>query len=499
MLLKIVHIREFPVILQDTLNNPAMRERKLAVLLFTVAALMSLPAAAQLCSKNLMINFDFNKSELLTTETPKLDSLIKVIGNTKEAYLEIYGHTDAKGSNEYNFQLANERIKAVKAYLAEKTKGKTVSIKEYNFGEDRPLYSDKKKNLEGKNRRVEISFFALDSGMISFRKGWATFNAAKEYFAPCGVCGSRPDIFDYPVSATGSVSGVSTRDSIGRQLVTIGVSKFETFCIDQKGKCPTGFIRMPAQAYDKDMKFYVSVGEGPKMYWRQSPLKPFFDATKKEYVVRGINLCTGYYTCGKAVDSIVVNTSLLTRTSKMKIMSGNTELPMLMESDSMGVATCFDCAGTIKLIDSGVAKNGYAYWYNGPVNRFAARRKNSKIKHTLDLYYYTPVVSYTDSVIVIELLGDLGSERAKLNLPDIDTTISMKRYDKMDNQYTFKKPAHPYQIVVKKSKTEQYVITDDQIAAMGIYEEEAKTKFATFKKGDVKLELIPKKKRPGMR
>jgi hypothetical protein len=474
-----------------------MKSKFLAALPFLFSAFCCTDASAQLCNKNLMVNFESNKSDVLPTEAPKLDSLIKVISNTKESFLEIYGHTDAKGTEEFNFQLADQRIKAVKAYIADKTKGKTITIKEYNFGEDRPLYTDAKKNLEAKNRRVEISFFALDSGMVSFKKGWATFNVAKEYFAPCGVCGSRPDITDLSMDASGYVSGIRMRDSIGRQLVTIGVSKFETFCIDQKGKCPAGFIRMPAQAYDKDLRFYVSVGDGPKMFWRQSANKPFYDASKKEYVIRNVSLCSGYYTCGKAVDSIVVNTALLKRTTKMKVMSGKTELPLLMENDSMAVATCFDCAGTVELIDSGLAKNGYSYWYKGPIKRFAARRKNSKLNHTLDLYYYNPVVSYTDSVMVVELTGDLA-EHAKLNFPDIDSTINMKHYQKQDNVYTFKKPVQHYAITIKKDKTSQYVITDDQIATRGEYDDTEKVKYAKFKKTDAKLEQIEKKKKPMM-
>src|SRR5207253_1318196 len=143
----------------------------------------------------------------------------------------------------------------------------------------------------------------------------------------------------------------------------------------------------------------------------------------------------------------------------MKIMSGKTELPMLTVNDSTALATCFDCAGTLELIDSGLAKNGYSYWYKGPIKRFAARRRNSKLNHTLDLYYYQPVVSYTDSVMVIELPGEIA-EHAKLNFPDIDSTISLRHYQKMDDQFTFKKPVQHYIIVSKKSKTEQWQITD---------------------------------------
>jgi hypothetical protein len=97
--------------------------------------------------------------------------------------------------------------------------------------------------------------------------------------------------------------------------------------------------------------------------------------------------------------------------------------------------------------------------------------------------------------MVVELPGEIA-EHAKLNFPDIDSTISLRHYQKIDNQFTFKKPVQHYIIVSKRSKTEQWVIRDDQVAAMGVYEEADKIKFAKFKKGDAKIEIIPKKKKP---
>src|SRR3954471_16515346 len=114
-----------------------MKSKFIAALSLIASAFFAVNASAQLCNKNIIVNFESNKSDILAKESPKLDSLIKIISNTKESFLEVYGHTDAKGTEEFNFKLADQRIKAVKAYIADKTKGKTITIKEYNFGEDR--------------------------------------------------------------------------------------------------------------------------------------------------------------------------------------------------------------------------------------------------------------------------------------------------------------------------------------------------------------------------
>jgi hypothetical protein len=257
-----------------------MRGKGIALPLLAMALFTSVQLSAQICHQNTMVNFNFNEAELLPSETPRLDSLISVMAKTKEAYLEIYGHTDAKGTEEFNFKLANERIKAVKAYITGKMKGSSLSIKEYNFGEDRPLYNNQAENLASKNRRVELSFFPMDSGRITFKDGWASYSISKDYFAPCGVCGSHPQITQVRTQQEAQTEGIRLRDSLGRQLITGGMARFKTDCPDQKEKCPPGIVRFPASAFDKDMNIYVSNGEGKNMRWSIPREKLTYDRKK---------------------------------------------------------------------------------------------------------------------------------------------------------------------------------------------------------------------------
>ena len=99
--------------------------------------------------------FDFDKAVLKAEGKSKLDDLAtKVKAINLEVVIAI-GHTDSIGSDAYNQKLSVRRAEAVKAYMVSKgvepnriyTEGK---------GEKQPVASNKTKEGQQKNRRVEI-------------------------------------------------------------------------------------------------------------------------------------------------------------------------------------------------------------------------------------------------------------------------------------------------------------------------------------------------------
>ncbi len=64
--------------------------------------------------------FDYNKYSLKPESYPELNRLANFISKNKDLKFEISGHTDNKGSNDYNKQLSQKRADAVKAYLVNK-------------------------------------------------------------------------------------------------------------------------------------------------------------------------------------------------------------------------------------------------------------------------------------------------------------------------------------------------------------------------------------------
>ena len=109
------------------------------------------------------VRFDYNKSKLSKESTEMLDSVISQLKDYagKPAVIEINGHTDSKGSKQYNEQLSKARSLACKAYITSHGV-KNFVLKINAYGSQFPIENEKvdgikdNPNARAKNRRVEI-------------------------------------------------------------------------------------------------------------------------------------------------------------------------------------------------------------------------------------------------------------------------------------------------------------------------------------------------------
>jgi outer membrane protein OmpA-like peptidoglycan-associated protein/Tol biopolymer transport system component len=104
---------------------------------------------------SLQINFDFNDDSLKTEYFDDIDEFIKEIDKLDNYKVEIIGHTDTKGSDEYNVNLGLRRAENVQKYLTDKgvPKGK---IKTSTKGEKTPAERNETDENSYLNRRVEL-------------------------------------------------------------------------------------------------------------------------------------------------------------------------------------------------------------------------------------------------------------------------------------------------------------------------------------------------------
>jgi OOP family OmpA-OmpF porin len=70
--------------------------------------------------------------------------------------LEIEGHTDDRGSTQYNQRLSVARARAVWQYLGTHLKLPTVSVSVVGYGKARPAATNDSEEGRAKNRRVEV-------------------------------------------------------------------------------------------------------------------------------------------------------------------------------------------------------------------------------------------------------------------------------------------------------------------------------------------------------
>lgn len=99
--------------------------------------------------------FGFDEANLSGEAKTSLDKLVQVLNTYEDTNIELQGHTDSRGSEDYNMALSERRATAVSGYLKEKriSDGR-LTIK--GFGEEFPKYSNDNSDGRSQNRRVEF-------------------------------------------------------------------------------------------------------------------------------------------------------------------------------------------------------------------------------------------------------------------------------------------------------------------------------------------------------
>jgi len=100
------------------------------------------------------IFFEFNKADLLPESNAELERLVKLMNDNKKLEIEIGGHTDNVGSDQYNLDLSEKRVQSVLSYLKEK--GITERVSGKGYGETKPVATNDTEEGRQLNRRVEF-------------------------------------------------------------------------------------------------------------------------------------------------------------------------------------------------------------------------------------------------------------------------------------------------------------------------------------------------------
>jgi outer membrane protein OmpA-like peptidoglycan-associated protein len=101
------------------------------------------------------VTFASGSSSLDERAHPVLDSVVVVIDEFPQTYVDIVGHTDSKGSSEFNKRLSEQRAQSVARYLEERRVTRQRMLAE-GMGEGAPIASNDTQEGRAMNRRVEI-------------------------------------------------------------------------------------------------------------------------------------------------------------------------------------------------------------------------------------------------------------------------------------------------------------------------------------------------------
>jgi outer membrane protein OmpA-like peptidoglycan-associated protein/opacity protein-like surface antigen len=101
------------------------------------------------------VNFELDQAAITEDSKSTLDRVAESLIDHSDVNVEIGGHCDWTGTDDYNLQLSNARANAVRAYLI----GKGVSSAQLTargYGETQPIADNETKEGRAQNRRVEL-------------------------------------------------------------------------------------------------------------------------------------------------------------------------------------------------------------------------------------------------------------------------------------------------------------------------------------------------------
>jgi outer membrane protein OmpA-like peptidoglycan-associated protein len=102
------------------------------------------------------VQFGFNKPAFSPDYQAGLDHIVKLMAANNVA-VKLGGHADSKGTYLYNWMLSKKRVESVKAYMVQQGADST-RIAATEYGDTKPIASNKTPIGRQKNRRVEINF-----------------------------------------------------------------------------------------------------------------------------------------------------------------------------------------------------------------------------------------------------------------------------------------------------------------------------------------------------
>jgi len=102
------------------------------------------------------IYFTFDSADIKTESKPAIEQIAKLLKNIPELELFVVGHTDNKGSLEYNMSLSEKRAKSVVNKLVDEYDISSSRLTPKGLGFLAPVATNRTEEGRAKNRRVEL-------------------------------------------------------------------------------------------------------------------------------------------------------------------------------------------------------------------------------------------------------------------------------------------------------------------------------------------------------
>jgi peptidoglycan-associated lipoprotein len=104
------------------------------------------------------VYFEFDSFVVEDKYKPTLEAHAKYLAGNRTAKITLQGHTDERGSREYNIALGQKRAEAVKRVLV-LMGAQDVVIETVSFGKEKPKREGHDEASWAENRRVDVVYF----------------------------------------------------------------------------------------------------------------------------------------------------------------------------------------------------------------------------------------------------------------------------------------------------------------------------------------------------
>jgi peptidoglycan-associated lipoprotein len=114
-------------------------------------------AIEQLKQTGMIVYFDYDRAEIRSEYVPVVAAHAKYLNGNAARKVRLEGHSDERGSREYNIGLGERRAQAVRRALM--LQGVTdTQITTVSYGEERPAVAGSDDTAYSRNRRVELVY-----------------------------------------------------------------------------------------------------------------------------------------------------------------------------------------------------------------------------------------------------------------------------------------------------------------------------------------------------
>jgi len=114
-------------------------------------------AIAELERLGMVIYFDFDRAEIKSEYVSVIAAHARFLNDNPGRSVRLEGHTDERGSREYNIGLGERRAQSVRRALLLQGVGED-QIVTVSYGEERPSVLGSDEESYARNRRVELSY-----------------------------------------------------------------------------------------------------------------------------------------------------------------------------------------------------------------------------------------------------------------------------------------------------------------------------------------------------